>query len=198
MHRTTMYCRICSWVLIAQLFVCVAKGQDFSAVVHDTYVLLQWKFPQREADHFEIQRRSRGGEFKTVSLILSDDSDSVLYKYKDKFTGAETHYYYRIKIFYTNGTEEYSDILSVAINSVQQEPVQIVPGSPAGTFIPGLPVGKGSYLLRVYDMNGRLLLTQRSPAARPELLLEKLEKGRYFMEAYHPQTGKRFYGTFSQ
>jgi hypothetical protein len=198
MHRTTMYCRICAWVLIAQLFVCVAKGQDFSAVVHDTYVLLQWKFPQKQADHFEIQRRSRGGEFKTISLILSDDADSVLYKYKDKFTGAETHYYYRIKIFYANGTEEYSDILSVAINSVQQESVMIVPGSAAGTFIPGLPVAKGSYLLRVYDMNGRLLLTQRSPAARPELLLDKLAKGNYFMEAYHPQTGKRFYGTFSQ
>lgn len=184
-----------SCVLLA---ACWCSGQEFTATVQPNHVLLQWQFPQKQTDHFEIQRRSRGGEFKTVSLVLSDDSDSVLYKYKDKFTGAETHYYYRIKIFYTNGTEEYSDILSVAINSVQQEPVQIVPGSPAGTFIPGLPVGKGSYLLRVYDMNGRLLLTQRSPAARPELLLEKLEKGRYFMEAYHPQTGKRFYGTFSQ
>lgn len=191
-------CRIFYLLLFTAGCMSFSWGQEFTASATDRYVLLQWQFTQLKADHFEVQRRSRGEEFKTISLVLSDETDSVHYRFKDKLTGAESHFYYRIKIFLTNGAEEYSEILSVALNNVHQEPVNIEAASIKGSFIPALPLTKGSYLLRIYDMNGRLLVTQRSSAERPELQAGKLASGKYFMEAYHPQSGKRYYGTFTK
>jgi hypothetical protein len=193
-----MLYRISFLLLFLQIVGLRSISQEFSAAVQDNYILLQWKSIDKKADHFELQRRSRGGEFKTISLVLSDDSDSVVYRYKDKLTGSENYFYYRIKTYLTNGTESFSDILSVAVNAVQQEAVSIVADSAAGKFIPRLPVVKGAYLFRIYDNNGRLLLTQRSPATQPELILSKLTKGSYFMEAYHPISGRRYYGTITK
>jgi hypothetical protein len=174
-------------------------AQEFQAIIHSSSIQLRWSPAQTaNIDHYEIERRSRGEEFKTIALVLAEsESNTPAYMYKDKLTGGEQHLYYRIHFFNADGSDGYSDILSLNLDEVKEEMLKISTDKTDCKILLELPEKKGSYLFRIYNMNGQLLDTQHAAAGENALASDKLSAGNYFMEAYHPQTGKRFYGTFS-
>jgi hypothetical protein len=175
------------------------QAQELQAIVSTNHVQLRWISSNGvSVDHYEIERRSRGEEFKIIALILAETGTaSTAYLYKDKVTGGDQHFYYRVHCFYTDGTDSYSDILSLNLAEAHDDLLKISADASACKLLLDLPSEKGTYLFRIYNMNGQLLETQRSVAGSHIVETDKLSSGRYFMEAYHPVSGKRFYGTFS-
>jgi hypothetical protein len=173
------------------------RTQELQATLHSSYILLQWKLQKNvSADHCEVQRRSRGGDFRTIALVLADNErDSASYSYKDKLSGSESFYYYRIRTVYNSGDEQYSDIVSMPVNTVNQELLTVEVKSSAVALVL-LPQNKGSYLLRIYNGTGQLLYTRRAAAGSYKLPVQKLPKGMYFIEAFLPVNGQRYYGSF--
>jgi len=179
-------------------FTFTVNAQEFQAIVQSSFVQLRWA-PAESAsiDHYEIERRSKGGEFKTIALVLAEPETTTAYVYKDKLTGGDQHLYYRIHFYHADGSDGYSDILSLNMEEAKDEMLKISTDAASCRLLLGLPEEKGAYLFRIYNMNGQLLETQHSVAGTNAIAADKLSAGKYFMEAYHPQTGKRFYGTFS-
>lgn len=183
-------------LLLLTGFFC-SHAQELQATLQSNHVLLEWKLGQnRQADHCEVQRRARGGDFRTIALVLADnESDSAVYSYKDKLVGSESFLYYRIRTIYVNGDQQLSDIVPVAVFPGEQAPLRIVPTSPTAIAIE-LPEAGGTYLLRLYTKEGRLLATRRSAGGTCNWPLKKLKPGLYFMEAYLPVNGRRYFGSF--
>lgn len=193
--------RFFSWMFVFMVMSGFVKAQQFEASVLHKYVFLKWQWSaDQQPDHFEIERRNRGGSFGMIAMTFSGDSNdtSALY-YKDKLTGVEDHYYYRIKAIYPDGHFSYSEIVSVSFeNSSQDKLIDATLDSNSGKVKLALPSLDGTYICRIYNMNGVLLSVEKPYACEPELSLANVDGKRFFIEAYHPQTGKKFYSTFSR
>jgi len=191
--------KIYTFIILFVALSTFAQAQEIQAIVSTSNVQLRWTSTAGYTiDHYEIERRSRGEEFKTIALILAENgSESAAYLYKDKLTGGDQHLYYRVHCFYADGTESYSDILSLNLAEAKDDLLKISTDVAGCRLLLDLPTEKGSYLFRIYNMNGQLLETQRSAGGTNVVEADKLASGKYFMEAYHPVTGRRFYGTFS-
>ena len=49
-------------------------AQEFEASVLHKYVFLKWKWPaDQQPDHFEIERRNRGGSFGMIAMTFSGE-----------------------------------------------------------------------------------------------------------------------------
>jgi hypothetical protein len=140
-----------------------------------------------------------GGNFKTIGLVMSDDDAATKdYMFKDKLTGSETELRYRIKAFSNDGAVSYSNIMKLNLKQVEVTEIRIVP-NPVSSFAQlNLPVINGSYLVRVYNVDGRMILTSQVQGRSQSMNVSQLSTGNYFIEAFHPQTGKRYYGKFSK
>jgi len=150
-------------------------------------------------DHFEIERMEAGGNFKTVGLVMSDDDAATKdYMFKDKLPGSETELRYRVKAFSNDGAVSYSNIVKLNLKQVEVTEIRIVP-NPVSSFAQlNLPAINGNYLVRVYKMDGRLVYTSQIQGRSQSMNVSQLSTGNYFIEAFHPQTGKRYYGKFSK
>jgi hypothetical protein len=189
-------------LLTGVLLRCVpAAAQEFEATAIHKYVFLKWKWPaSQQPDHFEIERRSRGGSFAMIAMTFSGEPNdtSALY-YKDKLTGVEDHYYYRIKAIYQDGKSDYSEIISLSLEkTADQKMIDAILDKSTGKVKLSLPPLNGNYICRIYNMNGVLLSVEKPEACEPELSLAQAEGSRFFIETYHPQTGKKFYSTYSR
>ncbi len=191
--------RYYSLLLTGLLFCFSVNAQELQASLQQAHVRLQWTSKSNTpVDHYELESRTRGTEFKTKALILAEEEmETRLYLYKDKLSGIDQHIYYRLHIFYTDGTEGYSNILTVSTADEKEELLKISTDISQCKLTMELPGSNGSYLFRIYNMNGQLLDTHRSVAGSCEIPADKLSAGKYFMEAFHPLSGKRLYGTFS-
>jgi DNA-binding protein Fis len=195
------YFKIISVLIIALSLSAFVQAQEFEATILHKYVFLKWKWPSdNQPDHYEIERRNRGGDFSMVAMTFSGElNDTSSLYYKDKLTGVEDHYYYRIKAVYPDGNANYSEILSVSFEkTADQKMIDARLDSITGRIKLNLPPLNGSYICRIYNMNGVLLDIEKPLACEPELSLAKVEGSRFFIETYHPQTGKKFYSTFSR
>jgi hypothetical protein len=189
------------------IFICITmlsipvRAQEFEATAMHKYVFLKWKWPaDQQPDHYEIERRSRGGSFAMVAMTFSGEPNdtSALY-YKDKLTGVEDHYYYRIKLVYPDGKTDYSEIISLSLEkTADQKMIDAVLDKSTGKVKLVLPPLNGNYICRIYNMNGVLLSVEKPEACEPELSLAHAEGSRFFIETYHPQTGKKFYSTYTR
>jgi hypothetical protein len=197
-----------SYTKVSILAITISFGFSFSsfaqvleASVLHKYVFLKWKWPaDQQPDHFEIERRNRGGSFGMIAMSFSAEANdtSALY-YKDKLTGVEDHYYYRIKAVYSDGHHTYSEISSVSFEkSSDDKMIDATLDAASGKVKLALPSMEGMYICRIYNMNGVLLSVEKPFACAPELSLAQIEGKRFFIESYHPQTGKKFYSTFSR
>lgn len=150
-------------------------------------------------DRYEIERKDASGNFKTVALILSDNNaDTKRYNYKDKLTNNEELVQYRIKAICVDGTESVSSIVKVNSKQSQSAEIRITP-NPVTNFVQmQLPLVNGSYACRVYNSEGRMVLNSQVLAASSKINVDQLAKGTYFLEAYHPETGNRYFGKFSK
>ena len=174
-----------------------ASAQQLEATLQSNHIALQWKlYPQHTVDHCEVQRRGRGTAFRTIALVLADnDTSSKVYRYRDKLLGSESFLYYRIRTVFSNGTEHYSDIVAVPVHPGAQAPLAIISLRP-NTIQLQLPAAHASYLLRKYRSDGVLVATRRSRAGTCNWNIKKLKSGVYFIEAYLPINGRRYYGSF--
>ena len=183
------------------VFIGSSSAQEFEASILHKYVFLKWKWPaDQQPDHFEIERRNRGGAFGVIAMTFSAEvNDTSALYYKDKLTGVEDHYYYRIKAVYPDGHHMYSDITSVSFEKGSDDKmIDATLDAASGKVKLALPTMDGMYICRIYNMNGVLLSVEKPFACAPELSLAQIEGKRFFIESYHPQTGKKFYSTFSR
>ena len=184
-------------------FICLytsLKAQEFEVIPTPKYAFLKWRWSDAQApDHFEIERRSRGGNFEMISIaFLLEESDTSFLNYKDKLTGNEEHYYYRIKAVFPDGKADYSEIVSVSLADLDKKIIDARLDDKTGKLKLSLPPLNGSYICRVYNMNGVLVSVEKPQASSPELTFNSIEGKSFFIESFHPQSGKKFYSTFSR
>ncbi len=176
------------------------KVSKLDAEERNDHVALDWKVEHNElVDHYEIERKDENGIFKTIGLVMSDNKNSTtLYQFKDKITSRDLKLYYRVKTIGIDQVITYSDIRMVRPGSVQQNAVKIFP-NPTSDFIRfKAPLINGSYVCRVYSNEGRMVLTANASSLNTSINIKSLVVGSYFIEMYHPQSGKRFYSQFSK
>jgi hypothetical protein len=84
---------------------------SFSASINDNKVSLNWIVDQnQDADQFEVERSMDGKNFKMAALVFGTDKpDTANYKFFERTK--ESNLSYRIKIFYKNGTADYSPVI---------------------------------------------------------------------------------------
>ncbi len=161
---------------------------------------LQWGVENsRVLDHFEVERMELDGDYRTIALVMGDeDLTTKDYTYRDKLTGSETVLRYRIKLVTTEGIISYSSILKLNLKQVNVTEIKVVPNAVSATAQLNVPQSHHGYLCRIYDTEGRMIQTSRVRGQLPTINISNLISGSYFLEAFHPQTGKRFYGKFTK
>jgi hypothetical protein len=196
--RTIMPGKFFLLLLLSSILSLSAFSQQINIYVIANSVFIDWSEEGHEpVDHYEVERRMSDGEFRLIGLVLPDDvADLKQYRFKEKLTTGSEKLYYRIKTIRTNGSETFSSIAKLSIDEVEKGLVTIVPDTQLRTMTVQLPAVNGSYVFRIYNINGRLLYSESSEARQPAFSIERLSAGDYFMEAFHPQTGKRYYGKF--
>lgn len=164
------------------------------------YAELKWATENNELfDHFEVEREDVDGSFKTVGIVMSDNSvNQKEYSYKEKITGSQTELKYRIKSYNVDGKITYSGAMKLNLKQIGVAEIRIVPNPVATTAVIDLPSTNGNYLCRVYNIDGRMIQNAQLQGRNPVLNVSQLIPGSYFIEAFHPQTGKRYYGKFSK
>lgn len=189
------------------VFMGIVQGQSLpvtnsietaTATDNSTFVLLQWKVKDNvSVDHYEIERMDINGSYSTVAFILSDNNEeTTLYKYKDKITVRDLHLFYRIKAVNMNGTEMFSEVMPLDLKSTGDGLVDIEYKNGSDFITLQLPRIKGSYIFRFYNIVGRMVKTKTVSASQKKIMIDDLKNGSYFIEAFHPQSGKRFYAKF--
>ena len=177
-------------------FAHTCAAQELSGAVADGRVLLQWTgFDSLLIDHFEVEKKQPDGSYRVVALILPDPSVQ-LFTYRDKITSSNGKLAYRVRGVAPDGTAYMTNAARLTADEVNQQLIRMVKDEAKQQMILQLPVVSGSYVCRVYNTAGQLLLTQKASAAAPAVSVADLISGTYFMEAFHPQSGKRYYATF--
>ena len=90
----------------------------FDADVKDNDVLLNWKTESEiNFSGFEVQRSTDGSDFARITWQSGqgDEAQGASYSFLDDDVNANTRYYYRLKMWDLDGTNEYSDVVTVRI-----------------------------------------------------------------------------------
>lgn len=149
----------------------------FTAEATNTSNMLYWNtLSEKDQNSFEIQRSEDGRNFHTIHTIRSNGYASQ-YQFEDK-SATSTLNYYRI-VYQNNGNTTYSNTVKVENNALTQ--ISIYP-NPAHNEINIKSNVAGSMLIRVYDINGRIVMTQSSASNNCILDVNQLMKGQYFIE----------------
>ncbi len=172
--------------------------EEATAADNSTFVLLQWKVKDNvSVDHYEIERMDINGSYSTIAFILSDNNEETKqYKYKDKITVRDLHLFYRIKAVNMNGTEMFSEVMPLDLKSTGDGLADVEYKNGSDFITLQLPRAKGSYIFRFYNIVGRMVKTKTISASQKKIMIGDLKNGSYFIEAFHPQSGKRFYAKF--
>ncbi len=178
-----------------EIYISEAGAADSSS-----YVMLHWKITKNEQiDHFEIERMDINGQYKTIGLILSDDDAKTnAYLFKDRITVRDLHLFYRIRVIDRTGRVFFSNILPLELKSAGKERIGISYNNNnmgIGLVLPSL---KGNYVCRMYNRIGEMVKLKYVTTSNNQVDINDLGTGSYFMELYHPKTGKRFYTQFSK
>jgi hypothetical protein len=180
--------------------VLVGKVNSLTVSEKNNYAVVTWTADNNsQIDHFEIERKEAGGSFKTIALVMSDnESGSKSYSYKDKLSGSEQAIQYRVKTVNSDGIENFSSIATLNLNQIAEAEIKFTPNPVVQNAQLNLPAINGNYICRVYNMDGRLMITSQLPGRNQMLNVQQLHTGNYFLEVFHPQTGKRYYGRFTK
>jgi hypothetical protein len=162
----------------------------------NNFILLQWNVADNTlADHYEIQRMDIDGTYQTIAMILSDNlQETERYIYKDKITVRDLQLQYRIKVLLTGGEEQYSNSFVIEPKSAQNSLAKMLYMPTENAVNMYLPVGEADYVYRFYNIMGKM--TKVTSAKNQTIPVSDLKRGSYFVEAFQPQTGKRYYGEF--
>ncbi len=164
------------------------------------HVLVQWSVSDNLiTDHFEIERMDVNGMFKTVALVLADNKEETeQYIYKDKITLRDLFLFYRVRAV-TNKGEVFSSIITpLSLKSAGNNLTVVHFNYSTNKLKFHLPFHTGSYVCRFYNIVGKMVKSKTVHASFNNILINDLKKGNYFLEIYHPQTGKRYYANFEK
>jgi len=134
----------------------------FNATSFDREVQLRWSTSsERNNDYFSLERSSDDLNFSSIGELegAGTKKTKTTYKFIDEepLTGNS---YYRLKQVDFDGSFDYSEIVSVRRTfDIRGENLQIYPNPNAGQFQVQLKSdgAVGSVVLRIYDLNGRLV-----------------------------------------
>jgi hypothetical protein len=162
----------------------------------NSFVLLQWKVSDNtRADHYEIQRMDADGSYQTIAMLLSDNlQETERFIYKDKITVRDLQLHYRIKVIITGGEEQYSNSMMIEPKSAQNNLTKVLYMQTENAVTMSLPGADAEYVYRFYNIMGKM--TKITSAKNQKVIIADLKRGSYFVEAFQPQTGKRYYGEF--
>jgi len=161
---------------------------DFRAkTVDNSIVELDWKTKsERENDFFTIERSPTGIEFEAIGTMdgAGNSSMDIDYKFKDvaPISGMS---YYRLKQTDFDGTEKYSNIISVEIKSSFAD-LDIYPNPVKNnSFITFNSTIEGNVSVSIYDIAGSKVLDVKHSVEKGDNKLElqtnRLPKGMYFI-----------------
>lgn len=176
------------------------KVESLTAAEKNNNIQLDWKVENNElVDHYELERKDENGEFKTIAMIMSDNKYSTTsYQYTDKITAREQQLYYRVKTVGLDQVITYSDVKTIKLRSVQQPNIKVYPNPSSDVIRIDLPIANGAYVCRFYNSEGRMVKVENMSFPNSSIQVNTLVNGNYFVELYHPQSGKRFYSQFTK
>ncbi len=128
---------------------------DFSAAQHDSYNLISWTTTKEiNNDYFTLERSYNLVEWETTAIITPEGSGEKVQEYAQKdYTALGTLVYYRLKQTDNDGTNTYSQVVAIHLDSA----VQIYPNPFSETVSISLPTGTTHAILT--DAAGALLST---------------------------------------
>src|SRR5581483_4828878 len=139
----TQYFRVSNTLSASQLLL---KGE-----AKDTANLLSWQTAtETNTDHFNLEFSTNDSAFSTVATIQAKGNASVASNYSTshKPTVQAAFYYYRLKLYYTDGTWKYSNTVTLA---------------PVATVV----AGDFAVEMRPNPFTSLLKLSVTAPAAQP-------------------------------
>lgn len=150
-------------------------------------------------DHYEIERKQENGSFKTVGMIMSDNTQKEMqFEFKDKNVPKDVNLYYRIKIQGTDNSVSYSDIKMIRSGSAQGNAIIMYPNPATDIVNLRLTNTVGNFVYRIYRSDGRMVMTGNVNSSNPQLNVSQLKTDLYFVDIYEPQSDSRYYSQFKK
>ena len=138
--------------------------------VNDNTIALDWTTTDEvNNSHFEIQRSIDGINFKSVAIVLpdTDNSNSHLYKYNDKFT-SQGVVYYRIRQVDFDGKDKFTAVK--VLGGVKSESAAEIFVSGKNTVTIDLSKMNGNAVVRIVSMNG-VIVNQKNNVSEERISL---------------------------
>lgn len=163
-------------------------------------VLIDWNTNNNDlVDHYEIERKQENGSFKTVGMIMSDNTQKEMqFEFKDKNVPKDVNLYYRIKIQGTDNSVSYSDIKMIRSGSAQGNAIIMYPNPATDIVNFRLINTAGNFVYRIYSSDGRMLMNGNISSSNPQINISQLKTGSYFVDIYQTQSGSRYYSQFKK
>ncbi len=166
---------------------------DFKGTVTPRGNQLEWTtLSEINNDYFRLMHSRDGNEFREIARIDGQgfSSDIIDYHHLHKYPPSGLNYYQLIQVDF-DGTSSSSDIV-VLENA--GEGIKVFP-SPAQQFVQvTMPIINGDISIRLFDLNGRIVLESELESGNNILDLTDMENGHYFYEILEEQqvihTGK--------
>ncbi|GAA4442258.1 hypothetical protein GCM10023091_28700 [Ravibacter arvi] len=149
---------------------------QFTGSAEEGMARLRWNTAaETNFSHFDVEYADRSLNFKPIGRVKSHGTSSGNYTFSYRQPDAAG--YYRLRMNDLDATYQHSPIIIVHL----EEPEIILFSNPAGAKVrvKGL---RGNETLRVYDNNGRLLLTTKTRGQESEISLEGMSVGTYVLE----------------
>jgi hypothetical protein len=180
--------------------VLLSDVKDFNIQKKTNDVIINWEGNNNDlVDHYEIERKQGNGTFKTVGMIMSDNSHKTIqFEFKDKNVPVDMNLYYRIKIQGADNAVTYSDIKMVRAETAQGSAIIMYPNPATDIVNVKLTNTAGNFVYRIYSSDGRMLMNGNISLSNPQINISQLKTGSYFVDIYQPQSGSRHYSQFKK
>jgi hypothetical protein len=130
---------------------------SFSGKATNNTVTLNWQlFKDHTLAIAEVERGGNTGSFEKIATI--DLPGATDFSLNDKITGAASQYYYRLKLYESNGKIFYSKVLRIATGLSDRSKLMVYPtivSGPATLSVTAVRAYKGT--IGITDMTGRIL-----------------------------------------
>ncbi len=162
---------------------------QFNAVQQEKSIGLNWRITTSEqVSHFEIERSFDGKTFRTLGQLNQSAAANTTagFSYTDAdLTGTSNTLYYRIKAVGKQGTNKYSNILTVRLNKVISEKMRISP-NPASSVLNITFYSPTRKLVeyQLMDMTGKVVLKKAYNAEPGQNIIYLNDLGRLSEGAY--------------
>lgn len=171
------------WTIGGDTLICPLPitATSFTATPSQSKVLLQWQTAtETNNNFFTVQRSSNKGNWQDIVIVKGAGNSSVAKEYistdNNPLQGIS---YYRIKQTDFNGSVSYSEVRQVELG-IRNLGINVYP-NPAKDFVN--ITATQSLWLSVYDIFGKIVLTQKLNAGDNRVNTTNLSSGLYLVEA---------------